>query len=117
MLVCGATARRQLPILGGVSCLSMLLRMLDCGLQPSQEPFLSACLRAVRRAAIAQLRHKARILVPERAVTLVGSPDETGTLRENEVFLQVQPPVRAWGLCNHRAPGAVQSETCVCKGV
>lgn len=46
----------------------------------------------MRAAALAQLQLKARILVNEGAV-LVGAPDETGTLEEGCVFLQV-----GWGL-------------------
>jgi hypothetical protein len=36
------------------------------------------------------IRKKARILVhPDYAATLVGTPDQTGLLKEGEVFLQV----------------------------
>lgn len=60
------------------------------GRSPYEEPFLQSCLRAIRRNALADLRHKARIpLPPSLGVMLMGSPDETDTLGPEEVFLQV----------------------------
>jgi hypothetical protein len=67
---------------------------------PQDDPFLSSCLRAVRRHSLMMLRQKARILVPpSHAATLVGSPDDSGLLGEDEVFLQVGLQVVMMTMC------------------
>ncbi|RUS13307.1 RNA dependent RNA polymerase-domain-containing protein [Endogone sp. FLAS-F59071] len=53
-----------------------------------EEPFLYAILEATRLNILQTLKKKARIFV-EKSYLLFGTVDETSTLREDEVFVQV----------------------------
>ena len=79
-----------LPKLGRVQswCVSSLLEMLQGGWEPQQEVFLGACLEAVRRHHLMELKSKSRILVPE-GKQLMGVMDEFAVLQPGEVFVQV----------------------------
>ncbi len=62
--------------------------MLRAGFDVNFDPFLQKTIRAFQRLILVQLRTKARILVPE-AVNLFGVLDETGVLKEDEVYVGV----------------------------
>ena len=72
------------------SLTSSLLRMLSCGLSPSDEPFLFSCLHAIRAHHLMTLRKKSRVFV-EKGVVLLGGLDETGLVPEGCVFFQIRP--------------------------
>ena len=93
MLEDPAIAADMLPRLSGPdgSLSATLLRMIASGFSPNDEPFLFDCLHAVRSHHLQNLRKKSRILVHDGAV-LTGGIDETGLLREGEVFVNVGKP-------------------------
>ena len=90
MLTDAKLAAELLPSLSGPdsSLVSPLLHMLDSGFSPKADPFLFNALHAIRQHHLFTLRKKARIFVQKGAV-LMGGLDETGLLKENEVFVQV----------------------------
>lgn len=69
----------------------LTLGMLKANQLDVEEPFLYAILEATRLNILQTLKKKARIFV-EKSYLLFGTVDETGTLRENEVFMQVSVP-------------------------
>lgn len=90
MLVDAEFAATFLPTLSGPGnwLVSTLCNMLEAGLEPHKDPFLFSCLHAIRAHHLMNLRKKARIHV-EKGAVLIGGIDETGLLREGEVFIQV----------------------------
>ncbi|KAL3913797.1 MAG: hypothetical protein SGILL_006353 [Bacillariaceae sp.] len=70
------------------SLVSTLLHMLDSGFSPKTDPFLFNALHSIRQHHLFTLRKKARLFVKKGAV-LIGGLDETGLLKEGEVFVQV----------------------------
>lgn len=81
MLLDSDKAMYLVPRLAGPdsSVRGTILKMLHCGLNPSAEPFLGACLHAIRSHHLQSLRKKSRILVEDGCV-LMGGIDETGLL-------------------------------------
>jgi RNA-dependent RNA polymerase len=79
-----------LPSLSGPDSglVSFLLHMLYSGWSPDADPFLFNALHAIRQHHLFALRKKARVFVKEGAV-LMGGLDETGLLKDGEVFVQV----------------------------
>jgi len=62
--------------------------MLQAGFQVSQEPYLHGLLLALRNRLILDLQTRARICI-HNGVCLIGILDETSTLQEGEVFVQL----------------------------
>lgn len=71
---------------GGVS--SMMTSMIVHGFLQRKDPFIKNLLTLFRLQMLEELSKKARIFVPQGAY-LLGVPDETGSLGENEIFVQV----------------------------
>ncbi|KAG0093757.1 hypothetical protein BGZ93_001926 [Podila epicladia] len=71
---------------GGVS--SMMISMIVHGFLQRKDPFIKNLLTLFRLQMLEELSKKARIFVPQGAY-LLGVPDETGSLGENEIFVQV----------------------------
>ncbi len=65
--------------------------MLRAGFDVNFDPYLQKTIRAFQRLILVQLRTKARILVP-KAVNLFGVLDETGVLKEGEVYIGLDDP-------------------------
>ncbi|KAG0347564.1 hypothetical protein BG004_007468 [Podila humilis] len=74
---------------GGIS--SMMTSMIVHGFLQRGDPFIKNLLTLFRLQMLEELSKKARIFVPQGAF-LLGVPDETGTLEENEIFVQVSSP-------------------------
>ena len=91
MLEDAAFAAEFVPSLSGAESglLMTLSHMISAGLQPSNDPFLFACLHAIRSHHLMNLRKKARIHVTKGAV-LLGGLDETGLVPEGCVFVQLK---------------------------
>lgn len=69
--------------------LSWLIRMLhSMGLSYIQDSFLKRAVELTILMKLRDLKYKARILIP-KAVTLYGIMDETGYLKEGEIFIPV----------------------------
>jgi RNA-dependent RNA polymerase len=66
-----------------------LRAMLAAGLSVTSDPFLTAMLRALRAALLRDLCDRARILVPD-AACLMGIMDESGALRDGELYAQTR---------------------------
>ncbi|KAG7371402.1 RNA-dependent RNA polymerase [Nitzschia inconspicua] len=83
------TAMKLLPSLSGpdATLIASLQHMLNGGLSPATEPFLFSALHAIRQHHLFTLRKKARIFV-EKGAVLMGGLDESGQLKEGEVFVQ-----------------------------
>ena len=92
MLVDSTKAMQMVPRLSGPdsSLSSALVHMLVCGLSPRDEPFLFACLHAIRAHHLMNLRKKSRVFV-EKGAVLIGGLDETGLVPEGCVFVQIRP--------------------------
>lgn len=74
--------------------LDMLLRRADeMGADYRHEPFLRGAVEALVLRELRSLKYKARIPVP-KGVTLFGIMDETGFLKENEVYVTFKPEMR-----------------------
>ncbi|KAF9423615.1 hypothetical protein BGZ94_008244 [Podila epigama] len=71
---------------GGIS--SMMTAMIVHGFLQRNDPFIKNLLSLFRLQMLEDLSKKAKVLVPNGAY-LLGIPDETGTLEENEIFVQV----------------------------
>jgi RNA-dependent RNA polymerase len=83
-------ALQLLPSLSGPdsSLVNLLLHMLKSGQSPATDPFLFSALHAMRQHHLFTLRKKARIFV-EKGAVLMGGIDESGVLKEGEVFVQM----------------------------
>ncbi|KAF9389237.1 hypothetical protein BGX21_000151 [Mortierella sp. AD011] len=66
----------------------MMVEMIRAGFMQSQDPFLKNLLTLFKLYMLEELSKRARIFVPKGAY-LLGVCDETGDLRENEIFVQV----------------------------
>ncbi|KFH66584.1 hypothetical protein MVEG_07109 [Podila verticillata NRRL 6337] len=71
---------------GGVS--SMMTSMIVHGFLQRRDPFIKNLLTLFKLQMLEELSKKARIYVPQGAY-LLGVPDETGSLGEDEIFVQV----------------------------
>ena len=70
---------------------SAVLMMLQAGISVAGDIFLAEYVRAIYHHQIQELHLRTRIVVP-KSCSLVGVMDETCTLQENEVFMQIRPP-------------------------
>ncbi|KAF9351754.1 hypothetical protein BGX34_000383, partial [Mortierella sp. NVP85] len=66
----------------------MMLEMVKAGFLQNQDPFIKNLLALFKHRQHEELAKKARILVPEGAY-LLGVCDETGDLKEGEIFVQI----------------------------
>ncbi|KAF9357301.1 hypothetical protein BGX26_003950 [Mortierella sp. AD094] len=66
----------------------MIIEMIRAGFMQSQDPFLRNLLTLFKLHMLEELSKKARIYVPKGAY-LLGVCDETGDLKEGEIFVQV----------------------------
>ncbi|KAI9028179.1 RNA dependent RNA polymerase-domain-containing protein [Phycomyces nitens] len=73
------------------SVLSMA-RMVDAGFLQTKDPYLVNMIYLFRASILKNLKKDAKIIVPEGGF-LMGVLDETNTLRENEVFIQIANPL------------------------
>ncbi|CAK7245874.1 MAG: hypothetical protein STHCBS139747_007479 [Sporothrix thermara] len=86
--------------------LHKLLLLADrLGLDFRSDAFLRRATDAVILRELRLLKHKARMLVPD-GVTLFGVMDETGFLRENEVYIAFDAPKRGSRSRRFRGPPA-----------
>lgn len=70
--------------------LSSLIRSLHyAGFDFHDDPFLLQCVKLTVRIQLRQIKHKGRIPIPE-AATLYGTVDETGRLKEGEVYVAMR---------------------------
>jgi len=66
----------------------MMLTMIKAGFLARNDPMIKNLLTLFKLQMLEELRKKARIFVPKGAY-LLGICDETGTLKEGEIFAQV----------------------------
>ncbi|KAK3827572.1 MAG: RNA dependent RNA polymerase-domain-containing protein, partial [Benniella sp.] len=66
----------------------MMVEMVKAGFLQNQDPFIKNLLALFKHQQHEELAKKARILVPEGAY-LLGVCDETGDLKEGEIFVQI----------------------------
>ncbi|KAK3827568.1 MAG: RNA dependent RNA polymerase-domain-containing protein [Benniella sp.] len=66
----------------------MMVEMINAGFLQNQDPFIKNLLALFKHQQHEELAKKARILVPDGAY-LLGVCDETGDLKEGEIFVQV----------------------------
>ena len=76
---------KQVSLGGGAKLPSLLLALHSMGLPFQADDFLRDIVELGVLMALNDIKHKSRILVPD-GVTLYGVVDETGFLRENEIY-------------------------------
>ncbi|KAJ3041241.1 hypothetical protein HK097_002362 [Rhizophlyctis rosea] len=69
----------------------MLIGMIKAGFFNVGEPYLRNLLKLFKAIQLRDIKKRNRLLVKD-SVTLLGVMDETGTLKEDEIFVQVKKP-------------------------
>lgn len=89
----------------GTGCnLSWLIeRLSEIGIDARDDMFLQGALEHAMLSELRMIKHKARIPV-ENGHTLYGVMDETGVLRENQIFVRVDGKVRTGLVAITRSP-------------
>eukprot|EP00118_Oscarella_pearsei_P028510 m.2323 g.2323 ORF g.2323 m.2323 type:complete len:1118 (+) comp8576_c0_seq1:109-3462(+) len=75
--------------LGPHSTMAAVVEMMKAGFDPKSEPYVHDVLQSHRTVQLDNVRKRARIFV-EKAACLMGVIDETKTLKNGEMFIQVK---------------------------